>query len=119
MNKSNLIKIIREEIENTLKEQENASEAQTVLQACAAIQKACEAIIAGMTGPGADEDGERVAVAVDGQPGTIVEDGIEIVKDIAEVLARLAVNRGSIRDTGPYEDALRALGRKLGSIATR
>jgi hypothetical protein len=119
MNKSNLRKIIIEEIENTLKEQEDPSQAQTVLQACASIQKACEAIIAGMTGPGADEDGERLTRAVDGEPGTIVEDGIEIVKDIAMLLARLAVNRGSIRDTGPYERALRTLGRKLGSIATR
>ena len=122
MNKSNLRKIIIEEIENTLKEQvEIPPEAQNspsrtrvntreVDQHCAAIQKACVAITAAMKSGGADE------AANSGEPSLIVLDGVGIVKDLAMLLARLAVNRGSTRDTAAYERALRTLGRKLGNV---
>ncbi len=119
MNKSNLIKIIREEIENTLKEQQSSAE--RVEQNCAAIQKACEAITAAM------KSDPPSAGKVEGRsiPGInfTTERATEIVKNITMLLARLAVNRGT--DDRPSTDrealratkrALRTLGRKLGNL---
>ena len=113
MKKSDLKRLIIEEVQNTLKEQDRIGQTgRMVAQHCAAIQKACEAIASTM-----QEDVVDDAYG-EGAQSRIVEDGIEIARGITDQLARLAVNRGDPEEHDAYLtlSALKQLGQTLGNL---